>query len=312
MREKTDLEHQKEEAKIKLDENTDKIFAQYQVNINDLLDLFNAGFRIGGTRRQYVGGTPSTTYELLIDNVPVNIGDMNTPASTSSFKNTLSAGDKSTLALTLFLSQLERDPNLSQKIVIFDDPFTSQDQSRRTCTQQLLCKLREKAQQVVVLSHSPGFLRLIWDSVPAAEVKTLQFARMGKNTAVTEWDVQDETRSDYFKNHAELRSYLHDSSGKLRHVARAIRPLLEGYLRFKLPGHFTDNEWLGDFIRKIREANSSSSLSAAKEILDELEAINNYSRKYHHDTNLHADSEPLNDGELEGFVKRSLKLVGGF
>jgi hypothetical protein len=45
--------------------------------------------------------------------------------------------------------------------------------------------------------------------------------------------------------------------------------------------------------------------------MPEIEAINDYSKKYHHDQNPRADSEFLSEDELHGFVKRTLKLVGG-
>ena len=48
-------------------------------------------------------------------------------------------------------------------------------------------------------------------------------------------------------------------------------------------------------------------------VLEKLEAINDYSKKYHHDTNPgSADSEPLSDGELETYTQRTLVIVGGY
>jgi hypothetical protein len=44
-----------------------------------------------------------------------------------------------------------------------------------------------------------------------------------------------------------------------------------------------------------------------------LAQLNDYSKKYHHDTNPgKADSEPINDGELQGYVQRTLAIVGGY
>ena len=68
---------------------------------------------------------------------------------------------------------------------------------------------------------------------------------------------------------------------------------------------------LGDFISKIRNANDTDGLSHAKADLVEIEAINGFSKKYHHDQNPNADSETISDNELHGFVKRTLRLVGG-
>jgi hypothetical protein len=94
-------------------------------------------------------------------------------------------------------------------------------------------------------------------------------------------------------------------------VARAIRPFLEGMLRARFPGQFQPNEWLGDFISKIRNAGNTDGLQHAQADLSEIEAINDYSKKYHHDQNPNDDSELLSPDELYGFVKRTLRLVGG-
>ena len=312
LKKKAQLEADKEKAKEQLDTYSQNVFGQYETRINRLLMMFNAGFRITGTKRRYVGGTPSSSYELLINDVQVDVGDEGTPHDSASFKNTLSSGDRSTLALAFFLVQVERDPNLSDMVVVFDDPFTSQDRSRRACTQQQITKLVGTAKQVIVLSHEPTFLRSVWDAAPSVNTKTLQLARLGQQTTITEWDIQEATKANYVQMHGVLAAYRDEGTGDRRHVAQTIRPLLENYLRMKLPREFGDNEWLGNFISKIRDSDDSSPLNAAKSILEEVEDINDYSKKYHHNTNSAADTEPIDDGELESYAKRTLEVVGGF
>jgi hypothetical protein len=135
--------------------------------------------------------------------------------------------------------------------------------------------------------------------------------RVGKNTVIGEWDIEAETQSTYLKNYAALLDFYRDRKGTTLDVARSIRPFIEGMLRTHFPGHFQPKEWLGDFIAKIRAASNMDGLSHAKDDLVELEAINGYSQKYHHDQNPNADSEPLSEEELHGYVKRTLRLVGG-
>ena len=90
------------------------------------------------------------------------------------------------------------------------------------------------------------------------------------------------------------------------------KPLLEEFLRLKLPQAFSDTEWLGDFIRKIRNAQDSDPVAAAKVILEKVELINEYSKRYHHSSNPAADTEIVDDAELSNFAKQTLDLVGGF
>lgn len=179
---KKKLEAEKLEAKKRLDQYSSAIFQQYQGNINRLLQMFGADFRIENTGGRYTGGTPSSTYHLVINDSPVELGDAETPLTQPSFRNTVSSGDKTTLALAFFLSQLHQDPNHTRKIVVFDDPFTSQDRSRRSCTQQEICKLSKTTKQILVLSHDPRFLKLLYDALPNAILKTLQLTRMGITT----------------------------------------------------------------------------------------------------------------------------------
>jgi|CZKV01.1.fsa_nt_gi wobble nucleotide-excising tRNase len=310
---KKKFEKDKNDAKAALDKHDETTLAIHEKRINELLEMFSAGFRIGEVQRSDAGGKPSFNYKLLINKVPVEIGNEKTPLSSPSFRNTLSAGDKSTLALALFISQIEADSQIKDKIIVFDDPFTSQDRSRRTATQSIVCNLAKQVQQVFVLSHDPQFLRAVWDGYKGGgNAKTFQFARMGNNTTIGEWDIERETAGEYVKKHRVLWDYFHHSTGDTRTVAQTIRPVLEEYLRLKLPQSFADNEWLGTFIEKIRNAPDTEPAAAAKCILPDVEFINEYSKRYHHNSNPSASTEIVDETELETYVKKTLDVVGGF
>lgn len=168
---KKKLEKEKDDAKTELDDHAGDLLGIFQKRINKLLEMVTAGFRLTNVAREYKGRSPRSTYQVLINDVAVELGDDKTPDSQPSFRNTLSAGDRSTLALAFFLAQLELDPELDKKVVVFDDPFTSQDLSRRTWTQQRICRIAKQAKQVIVLSHEPYFLRLVFNAVPAGGAK---------------------------------------------------------------------------------------------------------------------------------------------
>src|SRR5690606_9391311 len=105
-----------------------------------------------------------------------------------------------------------------------------------------------------------------------------QFFRMGDGTTVGEWDVERETLPEYSKKHKILWDYAYSGSGSPIEVAQTIRPVLEEYLRLKLPRSFADNEWLGDFIAKIRSAPPTDPLAAAQSVLPRIEMINDYGK----------------------------------
>lgn len=305
------LDKSKEDAKAALDDHADKMIREYEGTINKLLKGFGAGFTITNSRKTYAGGTPTSVYQILINDHAVDLGDGTTPSGQPCFRTTLSTGDKSTLALAFFLAQLDHDPGKANRIVVFDDPFNSQDRSRRERTAELLKKYGKDCAQLFLLSHDPLFLNLVWSKLPSKERRTLQLSRAPDNTTtIEEWDVEKETQDGYFKDHAALSSYLLNGAKDLIDIARKIRPVLEGYLRYRFPHRFPDDEWLGDMIRRVRDSAGAHPMHTA---LEELESINDFSKKYHHDTNPgQADSEPINDGELQAYVQSTLAIVGGY
>ena len=143
-KEKATLDEQKAQVRAKLEAHSNKVMKPYQSRINQLLDNFNAGFSIAQTKPTYGGGIASSTYQLVINNTEVNLGDGKTSVDQPSFKNTLSAGDRSTLALAVFIAHLERDPDRAKRIVVFDDPFTSQDAFRRRQTVHEIARVRRR------------------------------------------------------------------------------------------------------------------------------------------------------------------------
>jgi wobble nucleotide-excising tRNase len=307
------LEKQKERAKASLDNYTKTVFGKYEYRINQLLDNFGAGFQIGNTKGRYTGGLPSSQYNLVINNTSVDLGDPDDPPDAPRFRNTLSAGDKSTLALSFFVARAEQDPSLSDKILVFDDPFTSQDHSRRTCTQQLITMLAKNAKQVIVLSHDPSFLRLIHDVPCGSPVKAIQISGWGSHGAkLTEWDIVEATKGGYIEAFRVLATYIHQGTGPKRQVAQTIRPFLEQYMRLKLPTSFAEKEWLGDMIEKIRHCTDPADpLYDAQTILQELTDINDYAKKFHHSI---PDTAPpqIDDGELFAYSNRAIKFVQMF
>jgi wobble nucleotide-excising tRNase len=111
-----------------------------------------------------------------------------------SFKNTLSSGDRRTLALVFFLARLLRDPRLAQKTVVFDDPNTSQDDFRSAHTQQLISDLYGKTHQLFVLSHDPRLLQGIWKRLNTRDASALKISVVsGDRSALESWNIEGAT-----------------------------------------------------------------------------------------------------------------------
>jgi DICT domain-containing protein len=62
----------------------------------------------------------------------------------------------------------------AERIVVFDDPLTSQDSFRRRQTIYEIKKVGDASKQTIVLSHDATFLRHIRDKCPTADTVALQ------------------------------------------------------------------------------------------------------------------------------------------
>jgi wobble nucleotide-excising tRNase len=305
---KVALDIEKARVRDQLDTHTQQVITQYGRSINRYLERINAVFRITAPTHNYRGRTPSTSYQILIDQNAVDLGDPDTPLDRPSFRNTLSAGDRSTLALAFFLAQLEHDPTRANKVVVFDDPFSSMDSFRRSHTIHQIYRCGEIAAQVVLLSHEPSFLKMLWDRVAPADRKTLQLARVGEeNTTIVEWDIEKAVQARYKADIDTLMRYYSLGEGEPRDVIQKLRPVLEGFCRNLFPTQFAEGETLGVIVGKIRGFGAAHQLTP---IVDDVDELNVYCRRYHHAENPNAAVEPIDDAELQGYVKRALSIVG--
>lgn len=307
-REKTRLEEEKGRVRAQLDAHTAQVIALYGSSINRYLERINAGFRITAPVHTYRGGTPSTSYQIVINQTAIDLGDADTPASRPSFGNTLSSGDKSTLALAFFLAQLEQDVGRAQKIIVFDDPFTSLDAFRRSHTVHQVYRCVADSAQVIVLSHDANFLKALWDRLAPADRKTLQMARIGEeNTTIVEWDIEQAVQARFKADIDALLRFYSLNEGSSREIIQKIRPVLEGYCRNLYPTQFGEDT-MGEIVGKIRATGAGHPLAA---VGDELDELNVFCRRYHHGENpATAAMEPIDEAELLGYVSQTLKLVG--
>jgi wobble nucleotide-excising tRNase len=305
--EKIMLDISKATAREQLDAHTQQVITQYGQRINWYLERINASFRITSPTHTYRGGPPSTSYQILINQNTVDLGDPDTPLDRPSFKNTLSGGDRSTLALAFFFAQLEQDANRANKVVVFDDPFGSMDGFRRNHTVNQIFRCGQSSAQVVVLSHDPNFLHLLWERIDPADRKALSLTRIGEeNTTIAEWDIERAVQARYRADIDTLQRFFADGQGDRRDVIQKLRPVLEAYCRNLYPTQF-GQEMMGEIMATIRTAGTTHPLHT---IVDDLDEINVYCRRYHHGENPNAATEVVDDAELQGYVKRTLKLVG--
>lgn len=305
---KARIEVAKQEAKDKLAEYNETAIDTYRQSVNDMLSRFGATFRLSKVKIEYAGGKPRAGFALEIRGVEVDLGNEKTPPGVPCFRNTLSSGDRSTLAFAFFMAQVNARTDLGDWVIVLDDPFTSLDEFRQTWTCYSIRKLAEKAKQVIVLSHSLEFLKLIAKNCSGIQIKNLKLDFIAGNTEIVEFDIETATACNVDKNVMTLRSFYHGEERNSLAAIRAIRPALENYISGMAPDDCPTGEggWLGEFLGKIDEADGASSLAIFKPNYDDMNFLNENTKAYHHNPET---APAINEPELRTWVEVCLKLI---
>ena len=293
-------------ARTALDQYRQNIFPTYEKAINEYLRRFNAGFRLGSVASVNHRGGSSASYNVLINNLPVAL----TGDSGPSFKNTLSAGDRNTLALAFFFASLDQEPQLKEKIVLIDDPMTSLDEHRSLTTVQEMQKLYGRVSQMLVLSHSKPFLCAIWEGADKVTRSAMRIIRDGTGSTLAVWDVRQDCITEHDRRHEQVREYIRAGNPATeRAVAAALRPILEAFMRVAYPADFPPDTLLGSFIgiceQRLGMANQVLSLADT----DELRSLLKYANRFHHQPNIAWETAAINDQELLDFATRTLAFT---
>jgi wobble nucleotide-excising tRNase len=306
----TSAESAKSTARTALDALMKQTLKDYQATINTLLAKFGAAFQIEAMDANFRGSAPRSEYGLALrgKSVPLEGGP-------PSFGTALSEGDKRTLAFAFFVASTLSDTKLNTRIVVVDDPMCSLDLNRKQHTRTVLKEICAKAEQLVVLAHDIYFVRDLRDELTPKDgsyqvaVFGLKYAAKGYSN-FDKLDVDKECQSPYFHHHGLLVDFVSNGNGDTRQIAKAIRPLLEGYLHRRFPGLIPNDLMFGHVVGFIGSAVAPSPLCHAQCLVGELNEINIYAGQFHHDTNPgNADTVVITPTELHTFAMRSLNVV---
>lgn len=305
----TKADNAKKAARDKLDALMTAVLQNYEKSINSLLKGFGASFSIRGMGANFRGTAPRSEYGLLVRGKNVDL-DGGPP----SFGTTLSEGDKRTLAFAFFVASTLADPKLGTRTVVVDDPMCSFDLNRKHRTRAVLRELHAKAEQLIVMAHDVYFLRDLREEFDSHNSTTpiaqhqLKLATDGY-TDFGAIDLDRECESPYFQYHRILNDFLAGLPVDPRTAAKAIRPMLEGYLHRRFPGLIPQGLMFGQVVALMRDAVAPSPLVHGRDIVKDLNGINEYAGQFHHDTNPNADAIQVVSSELKTYIEHSLHVI---
>jgi wobble nucleotide-excising tRNase len=298
------------ELNIELGEYSKSIFNNHIEIINKYLKFFTPNIELKKFSKKSKEGKQYVSYSLSVNGERV-VFEKSTNSIHRNIKYTLSEGDKSAFAFSFFLAKLELQ-DITSKVIIFDDPISSFDQARRNATINQLMQIGQKSDQLFVLSHDIHFIKSIFSKCDKSTSNSLKITKRNNISSIHYHDIENETLSGIFKDIKVLNNYLvNGSTNELekREIIRCIRPIIEGILRIKFFMEISKNEWLGDIIKKIRDATHNDKIYRLNKHLNEIIEINDYSKSFHHSDPTNPWGETINDEELRLYVNRTILLM---
>jgi wobble nucleotide-excising tRNase len=228
-----DLLANRDAKQKELENYTKTIFGTHQERINQLLTTVGADFKItdltGRTDARANESYADFGFLILEKKVPLTVRQ----DDAACFKNTLSEGDKSTLAIAFFIAALEKIPGLDKQIVILDDPLSSLDETRREGTARVLLDLSPKVNQLCILTHHKDFLRMLFDKI--SDNTVLQVRSDKKNGSRLEpFDVEDDRKGECAHMLEDMKRYVAEDFGPTPETMQGnIRKVFEVVLKTK-------------------------------------------------------------------------------
>lgn len=282
----------------------------YHQRVNHYLERFGVSARITRPTNSMAGNAGSADYSLVIrgESVPRGRGRIADPIP--SFRNTLSTGDKTTLALAFFLAKLDHDGALGQKVVVFDDPLASHDSHRRGKTVEAIKELCGRCLQLIVLSHDEYFLRDVEKRCANATTATYQmeYSDGDEWSAAKHVRLNELCRSDHAKRLDKLVAFADNRQGDPDDIVLHVRQVVETHFRRSYTAYFPHNRNLGQMVWDI---DNHAGPHPCAGVRDRMDALNTSTCDNHHGDD--ADVMPkkgVDPDALKVIVTDALELVG--
>ena len=295
-----------------LDQHRRTAFATYQDDVNQILRS-TTNFEISSLEPANRRQDYYSIYGLKILNseIPLTPRDGDPPGPI--FSNTLSAGDRSSLAFAFYLASLKTFDELSDTILVFDDPLSSQDETRTRDTITNIVSNVLEAQQVIVLSHRRDFLAQIWDDanslrgLDSSDIVSFEITG-GNESRIEPWNIQEYREGDRRRMEKEFELFISERRGDKEKILSNIRPFLEQHLQHTYSTFVNTHQRLGDMITVLSDPVQTVGLNISQSTIAELKRINEYTRQFMHGDVL-INRDEINGEQLAIFVKRTLDLI---
>jgi len=275
------------------------IFRKYQQGINEVLDALMVGFKIENLEEQVDrrAKQPYAEFQIIINGLPVTLQEKE---DCPCFQNTLSEGEKNTLSFAFFITHLRQKGDLSNTVVVFDDPLSSMDDYRRILTANIIRDLSRGTKQTLVMTHKRDFLFLLSDALENPQILTINKTKASGST-IESFDLKEARKNNEQKNIEKLILYLDEDTCDVKSIQADIRTCLESALRRKYFMILNGVDTLGSIITSLQNQGQLS-----PELIRTLRNLNDISSPVHHGGQEEDPRKEMERAEILPFVRMTL------
>ncbi len=302
----TAREKERESAEKVLEAYCRETYAEFQNGVNHFLSGFDLRLTVSGLEPRSTKQSNQVLADISFGVDGCAVSASKRQSNDPCFKNTLSEGEKSALAFAFFLADLRRRDDLSNAIVILDDPLSSFDDGRREETANILARLSEKCRQVIVLTHRTDFVVRLFEQ-PSFDGRFLRLAAdAAQGVRIEPLDVKDLQQQPHEKNVRALVSFAETGVPPARdNLPRLVRCVLE----FALAAKYLVRLHRGERDLTAMHNRLRADGLLGQEVDAELTYLNSRSQEGLHAATSHDPTHALSDTEYRRLAKRTLDLL---
>ncbi len=244
---------------------------------------------------------------------PSDRGDKKVYGITVKFKNkkvtnndlpfVFSDSDRRALALSIFWAKLSNveDSDITNKIIVLDDPVTSFDENRIMKNNDIIWNFKDKANQVILLTHYPSFVKEFYKRCnPKDRSNFMEIKQDNKTSFLEKMDIEFFCCNEMEQQFYSISDFINKRSSA--DIMPKLRLYFENHLKTLFLKSMVENNLLNQTLEvKINKLCEIGLISGA---------IKKRLHKYRQETNPDAHIFPSNNREdIRSFAEELLNFL---
>jgi len=275
-------EYKEKEASIEnLTKEVDKLSSDLENDQNDYLEKYfnsiNSFFqKLGSKDYKIEKSRPSDRGDKKVYGITVKFKSKKVTNNDLQF--VFSDSDRRALALSIFWSKLSTAKNseITSKIIVLDDPVTSFDDNRIMKNNDIVWNFKDKANQVILLTHYPSFIKEFYKRCNPNDRCTFMKINQNDQTSFLEkMDMEFFCCTEMEQQFYSISDFINKLSST--DIRQKLRPYFENHLKTLFLKSMIENNLLNQTLKvKINKFHEIGLIS---------DTINERLHKYRRETN---------------------------